>query len=127
MADKKEYIERGALIAELQEELDFYPLLHTKEFNDGFNAGLKRALRLAKSQPAADVVEVRHGEWKIKSEIHQMFDDVDEEIYVECPFCQRTFWVCYEFEDEKILQYAREHYPYCNCGARMDGERKEQT
>lgn len=58
MADKKEYIERGALIAELQEELDFYPLLHTKEFNDGFNAGLKRALRLVKSQPATDVVEV---------------------------------------------------------------------
>ena len=61
------------------------------------------------------------GEWKIKSEIHQMLDDVDEELYVECPFCQRTFWVPYELEDEKIFEYAREHYPYCNCGAKMKG------
>ena len=61
------------------------------------------------------------GEWKIESEIHQMLDDVDEELYVECPFCQRRFWVPYEFDDEKIFKYAREHYPYCNCGAKMKG------
>ena len=61
----------------------------------------------------------REGKWKIKSEINQMFDDVDEELYVECPFCKRTFWIPYEFEDEKIFEYARDHYPYCNCGARM--------
>lgn len=61
------------------------------------------------------------GEWQIKSEIHQMFDDVDEELYVECPFCQRKFYVPYEFDDEKIFKYAREHYPYCNCGAKMKG------
>lgn len=78
-------------------------------------------IRHIKTIPVADVVEVVHGEWEIKSEIHKMFDDVDEELYVECPFCKRTFWVPYEFEDEKILAYAREHYPYCNCGAKMDG------
>ena len=50
-----------------------------------------------------------------------MFDDVDEELYVECPFCKRTFWIPYEFEDEKIFEYASEHYPYCNCGASMNG------
>lgn len=63
----------------------------------------------------------RDGEWQIKTEIHRMLDDVDEEIYVECPFCKRTFWVPYEFEDKKIFEYAREHYPYCNCGAKMKG------
>ena len=63
----------------------------------------------------------KEGEWKIKSEIHQMLDDVDEELYVECPFCQRKYYVPYEFEDEKIFKYAREHYPYCNCGAKMKG------
>ena len=72
----------------------------------------------------ADFVEVKHGEWEIKSEIHQMFDDVDEEIYVECPFCKRTFYVPFEFEDEKILEFARKSYPYCHCGAKMDGERR---
>ena len=61
------------------------------------------------------------GEWQIKSEIHQMLDDVDEELYVECPFCQRRYWVPYEFEDAKTFEYAREHYPYCNCGAKMKG------
>lgn len=73
--------------------------------------------------PTADVVEVRHGEWEIKSRLYRMIDDFDEEIYVECPFCKRTFYVPYEFDDEKILAYARENYPYCHCGAKMDGER----
>lgn len=73
----------------------------------------------------ADVVEVRHGEWNIRSEIHQMFDDVDEELFVECPFCQRRYHVPFEFEDEKILEYAREEYPYCHCGAKMDGKETE--
>ena len=62
------------------------------------------------------------GEWKIKAESYRMIsDDFDEELYVECPFCGRTFWVPYEFDDQKTFEYAREHYPYCNCGARMKG------
>ena len=76
------------------------------------------------STPTADVEEVRHGKWEIKSEIHQMIDDVDEEVYVECPYCKRTFYVPFDFEDEKILAYAREKYPYCHCGAKMDGGNK---
>ena len=63
----------------------------------------------------------RVGEWQIKSEIYKLIDDVDEELYVECPFCKRRFPVPYEFDDEKIFKYAREHYPYCNCGAKMKG------
>ena len=63
----------------------------------------------------------REGEWQIKSEIYKLIDDVDEELYVECPFCKRRFPVPYEFDDEKIFKYAREHYPYCNCGAKMKG------
>lgn len=72
------------------------------------------------SQPAADVVEVKHGEWVLESRIYKMFDDVDEEFYVECPFCQRTFYIPFELEEEKMLAYAKEHYPYCNCGAKMN-------
>ena len=77
-----------------------------------------------KALPIADVVEVKHGEWVLKSEIHQLFDDVDEEFYVECPFCKRPFYVPFEFEEEKMLEYAKKNYPYCHCGAKMDGERK---
>lgn len=76
--------------------------------------------------PTADVAEVRHGEWEIKSRSYRMIDDFDEELYVECPFCKRTFYVPYEFDDEKTLAYARENYPYCHCGAKMDGERSEK-
>lgn len=117
-----EYIEREALISEIQEEIDFETTMYTEEQNKYFNMGLKCALRDVKRQPSADVVEVRHGEWNIKSEIHQMFDDVDEEFFVECPFCQRRYHVPFEFEDGKILEYAREEYPYCHCGAKMDGK-----
>lgn len=72
--------------------------------------------------PAADVAVVRHGEWNIRSEIYQMIDDIDEQLFVECPFCQRRYNVPYLFEDEKIIEYAREEYPYCHCGAKMDGK-----
>jgi hypothetical protein len=97
-----------------------------KDVNNEVYFSLTDIRKAIEQTPTADVVEVRHGEWEIKSEIHQMLDDVDEELYVECPFCKRTFYVPYEFEDEKILAYARENYPYCNCGAKMDGERKGQ-
>lgn len=87
---------------------------------------LYKAMNYIDNAPTADVAEVRHGKWVIKSKIFQMLDDVDEELYVECPFCQRVFYVPFEFEDKKILEYARKHYPYCHCGARMDGEKKEE-
>ena len=74
--------------------------------------------------PTADVVEVTHGEWKLKSQIHRFMEEIDQDFYVECPFCHRTYRVPFEFEDEKMLEYARKNYPYCNCGAKMDGERK---
>lgn len=109
---EKEYIERESAIRAIlgQPPKPHYPEWYYQDI---------------KAIPAADVVEVRHGKWKIKSEIHKMLDDVDEDLYVECPFCKRTFWIPYEFEDEKILEYAREHYPYCNCGAKMDGGKHE--
>ena len=83
------------------------------------------ARKLMVAAPTADVEEVKHGEWVIKSETIQLFDDVDEELYVECPFCKRTFYVPFEFDDEKIIAYAKKHYPYCNCGAKMDGGVKD--
>lgn len=79
-------------------------LLH--EANRLYNAGYRKQIE---------------GEWQIKAETYQMIDDYDEELFVECPFCQRRFYVPYEFDDEKIFKYAREHYPYCNCGAKMKG------
>ena len=73
-------------------------------------------------QPTADVVEVKCSNWELKSRVYKMLDDVDEEFYVECPFCHRTEYVPFELEEEKMLEYARKHYPYCHCGAKMDGK-----
>lgn len=72
--------------------------------------------------PTADVVEVKHGEWELKSETRRYLEEIDEEFYVECPFCNRVYYVPFEFEDEKMLEYAKKNYPYCNCGAKMDKE-----
>ena len=114
MGEKKEYIERGALKQKKVYSVERHECVVPVAEIDWM--------------PAADVVEVVHGEWDIKSRSWRMIDDdYDEEIYVECPFCKRTFYVPYELDDEKALAYARENYPYCHCGAKMDGERKEQT
>ncbi len=84
------------------------------------------AEELIKSMPNADVVEVKHGEWLLKSNIYKMLDDVDEEFYVECPFCHKTEYVPFELEEEKMLKYAKAEYPYCHCGAKMDGETNQK-
>lgn len=76
---------------------------------------------IAKDLYNADYRKQSEGEWIIKSEIYKLIDDVDEELFVECSICQRRFNVPYELDDEKIFKYAREHYPYCNCGAKMKG------
>lgn len=72
--------------------------------------------------PAADVAGVKGSNWELKSRVYKMLDDVDEEFYVECPLCHRTEYVPFELEEEKMLEYARKHYPYCHCGAKMDGK-----
>ena len=79
---------------------------------------LKRLAELEK----AVVVEVKHGKWELKSEIYQMGEEFDEEFYVECPLCHRVEYVTFEFEEGKMLEYAKKHYPYCHCGAKMDAK-----
>lgn len=59
----------------------------------------------------ADVYEVRHGYWKEETEY---YDDEYSECNVRkvfaCSICGRT---------------ERNRDPYCNCGAKMDGERND--
>lgn len=53
--------------------------------------------------PATDVVEVKHGEWKKRGNEKK---------------CSRCEFIYYSNNDE---------WSFCpNCGAKMDGERKEQ-
>lgn len=52
------YIDREALLAELQEEIDFETPMYTEEQNKYFTMGLRCAYRDVKSQPIGDVIEV---------------------------------------------------------------------
>ena len=97
------------------------------EYLEGFLDCVDEAKEAINNTPTADVAEVKHGEWEIKSETRRFFEEIDEELYVECPFCHRGFYVPFEFEDEKILKYAKENYPYCHCGAKMDGKKEGTT
>lgn len=57
--------------------------------------------------PAADVVEARHGYWK------------------QNQYCKRIYF-CSEcgrhIEDGSIHKNPSVHFPYCHCGAKMDGK-----
>jgi hypothetical protein len=84
---EKEYIEREALKRKLIDEKSFFPAI------------VASAL---KEMPAADVVEVVHGEW------------IDRDEKTWCSVC-----------DASNKQYKP---PFCpHCGAKMNGARKEQS
>jgi hypothetical protein len=72
------------------------------------------------SKISADVVEVRHGEWKQATESCG-WHDVD---CVVCSACGESWILDGDFDFDVVKDF----WNYCpNCGARMDGERKEQT
>ena len=63
--------------------------------------------------PTTDVVEVRHGKWIWKF-------NLDGDDFYECSICDRQEVInglCRE-------KNPAEHFPYCHCGAKMDGERR---
>lgn len=61
----------------------------------------------------ADVAEVRHGEWKI--------EEYKNHLNVVCSNCNKEFYVYNQG------QYRIDRSNYCpNCGAKMEGERKDE-
>lgn len=120
-----QYIEREALLAELEDEIDFVSPFYNAEQNQYFTMGLRCAYRDTQRFPAADVVEVRHGEW--------LEDEYNETTY--CSECKEealynsTFELQFDYDWEENLvpcgyeehkEYIRTKYcPY--CGAKMDG------
>lgn len=141
--DKKEYIERGALLKTPPfTKYGGYP----SEYVGGYLDCAEEARKAVNDAPAADVVskgvyeqvqwerdmamqqleehgipfgakadvvEVRHGEWVIKT------DDYDNE-YMMCSCCKDEFYPV----DADTVDSTPNYCP--TCGAKMDGERKEQ-
>ncbi len=77
------------------------------------NCAVLVAVKLLEKVPAADVAEVVHGRWcasKIRS--------IETVFY--CSECKRTVTVGNDFFGE-APQSVSAAYPYCHCGAKMDG------
>lgn len=89
----KEYIERDAAIKSLFAKIDAPN--HRAEF-----LYCDEIYNVIQDIPAADVVEVRHGQW-IKSESSGLY---------KCSKCGR-----YATNSDVL------NWEYCNCGAKMDG------
>lgn len=104
MAD---YIDRAKLgIGECNREI-----FENKSYADGWNA----AIKILQEAPAADVAEVRHGEWQIT-----------EYDYYDCSVCGNSYYNGCESSAEarqRLEERPYDVYKYCpNCGAKMDGD-----
>ena len=102
---EKEYIERGALMEEINR-------IGGHNLCEWETIGVKA---LVERQPAADVVEVRHGEWVLEHEDYGK---------MMCSICKKTPPTERKpdpFEDFQLADFYIES-PYCpHCGAKMDG------
>lgn len=87
-----EYIEREALIKELQEEIEFDSPMHNEVENDWLTRGLKIALKDVKRFPTADVVP--------KSEVEKLKADV--EVWKQNRFNLFQRLECYEMARQKV-------------------------
>lgn len=84
-------------------------IIHSDGTMGGWNAVVMSSE--INNAPAADVVEVRHGEWTL------IGNGNGRPIHWKCSVCG------YE-----TLDAVNGDTDFCpNCGAKMDGERKEQT
>ena len=102
------YIEKEPIIEFIEKGLNN----QNKEEAFGYDA--IKILAEIEYAPTADVAEVKHGYW-IK---HR--DDGDCE-YIECSVCGEEFYPPNnEFDFDKYPKHCQE------CGAKMDGERKEK-
>lgn len=96
-----EYIEREALLEQLEERQAF--LLNEYGYHDYYTRGFEEAVDKVQDFQAADVAPVRHGRWEVYLGGKELM----------CSYCKTTFW------DEEQVGGSN----YCpNCGARMDQE-----
>ena len=106
-----EYIEREAFIKRLENEAD--------KSSDIINLlilnGIANIVRDENIAPAADVVEVVHGEW-VETYQPLGFDEVK---CAECSSCGED-WI---MDDDVCIDDYKAHWKYCPCcGAKMDGK-----
>jgi hypothetical protein len=110
MENKKRLIDANALIKKREEM-----------WQDRCDHMVVRVTNI-ENAPTVDAVEVVHGRWNIEWEYERdcITGECDENPVATCPFCGHKEWgFAYD-------EYWGKPYNYCpNCGAKMDGERRE--
>ena len=103
---EKEYIERGALLNEIEETRPLNWIGTAAEITE--QADYDSFENLVKSQPTADVQEVRHGKWQSRYiNSNNIYND----------------WYCSECDYYSDIRNKNNLGNYCpNCGAKMDKE-----
>ena len=71
--------------------------------------------RILTEAPAEDVEKVKHGKWVKLERTWPLYSET-----YECSKCGRTITVGDGGTKSSLLK----RYPYCHCGARMDGDEK---
>lgn len=107
---EKQYIERDCIVDSIRESFDFYYQIPIYPSDREVQNIVNRVKRIVQELPAADVAPVVHGEW------------------MQNPYCKRIFY-CSEcggqVEDGSCNPNPSKHFPYCHCGAKMDGGKDE--
>ena len=103
--EEKRYIDADALKQDI---------VASSPFEYGWNVDMEvdEILELVDDQPTADVEEVRHGEWILLG----CSDDDWNLLRFKCSICGREI-----HEHKNYDQPLKIKYPYCHCGARMNG------
>lgn len=99
---------------ELEAALRYDRNQYEKGYRDGYSKGKDAVV---------------HGRWDVKCDSHLDYasGEFDEDYYIECSECGRKVWDISQdaalFGDwEKIFN----KYPYCHCGAKMDGGQNDE-
>ena len=107
-----EYIERDKLYKHFEKSVTIHEATINGSTYPVYLAD--HVLHEIRNAPAADVVEVKHGEWK-KTD----WAGVSVKGYMACSQCNVMIPTC------NGTRYCLNHLYYCpNCGAKMDGENK---
>ena len=85
--------------------------------------GILKSISIVKSAPSVDAEPVRRGRWVLDCFVTQSFEgEYDEEFYLICSKCGRKV---YDINQSLALRgdanLFSKQYPYCHCGAKMDG------